>query len=180
MAVACCLGPGVAAVVGGAGIAAWLGAGGAWPTAAAVGLVAGAVGVMVVAHRRGGCPAPGRAQLGPGPGGVAILPDRRGEARGAALPPAQRELYRWILSELAAGRVPDRAGIDRHSVAAVDAMAAMAAMDLVHLDTHTSSVRCAYPFSGVPTAHLVRLEGSAGARAGPVHAMCAVDELGIP
>jgi hypothetical protein len=45
--------------------------------------------------------------------------------------------------------------------------------DVVRLDEQ-GRIRAAYPFSGVPTAHVVSIEG------GPtVYAMCAIDALGI-
>jgi hypothetical protein len=45
--------------------------------------------------------------------------------------------------------------------------------DVVRLDAH-GGIRGAYPFSGVPTAHVVAIDG------GPVvYAMCAIDALGI-
>jgi hypothetical protein len=55
------------------------------------------------------------------------------------------------------------------------AMAALAAIDLVHTDPTTGTVNVAYPFSGRPTPFRVELAG------GPaVYAMCAIDALGIP
>jgi len=53
-------------------------------------------------------------------------------------------------------------------------MGALAARDLVHRDPGTGGVAVAYPFSGTPTRHRVRL--STGAE---VFAMCAIDALGI-
>jgi Alkylmercury lyase len=45
--------------------------------------------------------------------------------------------------------------------------------DVIRLDPH-GGIRCAYPFSATPTAHLVDIEG------GPsVYAMCAIDALGM-
>src|SRR5207245_2407907 len=54
-----------------------------------------------------------------------------------------------------------------------DAAATLAREDLVHLDKN-GGVAVAYPFSGRPTAHEVRFENG-----GQVHAMCAIDALGI-
>ena len=55
------------------------------------------------------------------------------------------------------------------------ALAALAVADLVHTDLAAGRVRVAYPFSGPPTQHRVELAD------GPtVHAMCALDALGIP
>jgi hypothetical protein len=39
----------------------------------------------------------------------------------------------------------------------------------------TTQILSAYPFSGQPTAHQVRIEGNS-----PLYAMCAIDALGIP
>jgi alkylmercury lyase len=55
------------------------------------------------------------------------------------------------------------------------ALAALTAADLAHTDPATGRVSVAYPFSGAPTPHRVELAD------GPtVHAMCALDALGIP
>lgn len=55
-----------------------------------------------------------------------------------------------------------------------DAFRCLAEVDLVHLG-HDGQVLVAYPFSGRPTGHAVRLVD------GPtVEAMCAIDALGIP
>ena len=43
----------------------------------------------------------------------------------------------------------------------------------MHVDD--GRVATAYPFCGAPTRHVVRLD-----EASPVHAMCAIDALGIP
>ncbi|QJY47822.1 organomercurial lyase [Pseudonocardia broussonetiae] len=54
------------------------------------------------------------------------------------------------------------------------AFRALSDVDLVQLDTD-GHIAVAYPFSGRQTGHTVRLDG------GPVlHAMCAIDALGIP
>ena len=45
--------------------------------------------------------------------------------------------------------------------------------DLVHTD-RDGEITVAYPFSGRPTGYLVRFEGGH-----EVHAMCAIDALGI-
>jgi alkylmercury lyase len=96
----------------------------------------------------------------------------------AALPAGLRRLHRAILERfLETGGSPDRSWLDetagRMGLAPDAARAALAAADLVHVDS--SRVRVAYPFSGVPTGHRVRLAG-----APQVWAMCAVDALGIP
>jgi len=54
------------------------------------------------------------------------------------------------------------------------ALATLAAADVLGLDDH-GRIRMAYPFSAAPTPHVVAIAG------GPrVHAMCAIDALGIP
>jgi mercuric ion transport protein len=52
------------------------------------------------------------------------------------------------------------------------------ALDLLYLDPESREIRLAYPFSTVPTKHLVRFRDWAEAK--PVYAQCAVDALGIP
>jgi alkylmercury lyase len=59
------------------------------------------------------------------------------------------------------------AGLD---ASAVDALAAADAVHVVN-----GVVAVAYPFSGTPTPHRVELDGLP-----PVHAMCAIDALGLP
>lgn len=51
-------------------------------------------------------------------------------------------------------------------------------LDLLYLDPVSREIRLAYPFSTVPTKHLVRFRDWAAAK--PVYAPCAVDALGIP
>ena len=55
-----------------------------------------------------------------------------------------------------------------------DALRQLAAADLVHV-APGGQIEIAYPFSGRPTGHTVRLAGHP-----PVAAMCAIDALGIP
>jgi Alkylmercury lyase len=52
-------------------------------------------------------------------------------------------------------------------------LADLAAGDYLAFDTG-GAIRAAYPFSGVPTVHRVHIDGGAD-----VHAMCAIDALGI-
>jgi Alkylmercury lyase len=60
----------------------------------------------------------------------------------------------------------------RHGITAGQALATLAADDVLGLDDH-GRIRMAYPFSAAPTAHVVAIGG------GPrVHAMCAIDALG--
>lgn len=104
--------------------------------------------------------------------------DRR-SARLAWLTGAERELYRWILRTFAQGRRPSVEELcdtaSRLELEIEPAMARLAEHDLAHQDSRTGEILVAYPFSGRPTAHSVRLGGGPHA-----HAMCAVDALGMP
>lgn len=51
-------------------------------------------------------------------------------------------------------------------------------LDMLCLDPESQEIRLAYPFSSVPTRHLVRFPDRDDAT--PVYAECAVDALGIP
>jgi len=103
-------------------------------------------------------------------------------ARLSSVPADVRQLHREVLRAfLATGRSPHpddlplTAGIDRDA-----AFEQLADLDVVRLgaDGH---VLVAYPFSGEPTGHSVHLDDDGGGGAGPVlHAMCAIDALGIP
>lgn len=104
-------------------------------------------------------------------------PSKLADAR-AALPPSLRALHREILRAfLVAGVAPSEAWL-RDQAVHLDldpdaAQARLARADLVH--TGEGIVAVAYPFSGTPTPHEVRIVD------GPsVWAMCAVDALGIP
>jgi hypothetical protein len=96
-------------------------------------------------------------------------------SRQAGLPTDVRRVHRAVLRAfLASGQPPDRDNL--RLLAGIDVMEAVGRLDevdLVHLDG-AGRVAVAYPFSGAPTAHVVRLDGAA-----PVHAMCAIDALGI-
>jgi hypothetical protein len=95
-------------------------------------------------------------------------------ARSRRLPEELRGLHRLILKEfLATGRAPDRAWL-LASGASDDGLTRLSTEDLVQFDG-AGGVAVAYPFSGRPTEHWVRLVGSP-----PVSAMCAIDALGIP
>lgn len=97
--------------------------------------------------------------------------------RQAGLPDELRALHRRVLlSFLDSGEPPS---VDRVAQAAAalglavgPALAALSGADLVHVDG--GRVAVAYPFSGVPTNHVVRLDGY-----DRVHAMCGVDALGM-
>jgi Alkylmercury lyase len=100
-----------------------------------------------------------------------------GSARHARLSDSERELYFWILSNFGSTGRPTAAnmrlaaehfGLDPHQ-----ALHALATQDLVHTD-QDQEILVAYPFSGRPTEHRVRFQSGH-----EVHAMCAIDALGI-
>jgi Alkylmercury lyase len=99
--------------------------------------------------------------------------------RAERLTSAERNLYRWILRAFAEqGRPPADRLLAVASSLGLDleqALARLAEEDLVHRGPPDGQIIVAYPFSGVPTAHRVRLDGGSD-----VYAMCAVDALGIP
>jgi hypothetical protein len=102
------------------------------------------------------------------------------QERQAGLPEPLRALHRRLLAGfLTDGGPPQPAAVaDLTAELGLDpdqALAALAAADLVHRDPASATIRVAYPFSGRPTLHRVELAG------GPtVSAMCALDALGIP
>jgi Alkylmercury lyase len=111
---------------------------------------------------------------------IARIPAQRwGRARLARLSDAERDLYRWILRSFADGARPDAAAVQqtasRLGLELGDALAKLAREDLVHCDAGTGEIVVAYPFSGRPTPHRVRIGGQR-----EVDAMCAIDALGIP
>jgi Alkylmercury lyase len=100
-------------------------------------------------------------------------------ARAAALPESERELHRRVLRAfLITGRAPDRAEVqsfaDSTGVSLADGLRRLAELDLVHCAAD-GRILVAYPFSGEPTGHSVRLPDMPA-----VEAMCAIDALGIP
>src|SRR6266545_2053225 len=109
------------------------------------------------------------------------LPSGGVKDRLAVLPGPLRELHRRLLGAFLTEASPPASAAEVAGMAAeldLDpqaALAALAAADAVHADPATARIRVAYPFSGRPTPHRVELAG------GPtVHAMCALDALGIP
>jgi hypothetical protein len=93
----------------------------------------------------------------------------------ADVSPAARQLHRTILRAFAiTGHAPDPAGLPVPAGADVGGLLAqLHEHDVIRLDEQ-GNVRAAYPFSGVPTAHVVAVDG------GPAgYSMCAVDALGI-
>jgi alkylmercury lyase len=114
----------------------------------------------------------------------AVLPslglpeDSCGRSRGSQLTPSERELYRWILRSFGAGRTPSLDDIANAEIGGdMDAPAVldrMVELDLIQR-SDDGAVDCAYPFSARPTGHDVVLEDGTS-----LHAMCAIDALGIP
>ena len=97
----------------------------------------------------------------------------------AALPPPLRKMHQQLLRAfLAAGAAPGPARLRELAADAgldvAEAMASLAAADLVHTDPDGSIV-VAYPLSGRSTGHTVHLDGLPS-----ITAMCAIDALGIP
>ena len=88
-----------------------------------------------------------------------------------------RDLHRAVLRRFLATGAPPTARWVRQAAAdaGLDASAVneLAAADAVHVANGVVAV--AYPFSGIPTAHRVELDGLPA-----VYAMCAIDALGLP
>ncbi|MGH3133197.1 MAG: organomercurial lyase [Gaiellaceae bacterium] len=107
-----------------------------------------------------------------------IPASKLGPARRARLENGERELYFWILRRFAAGGRPSSAQVreeaEQLGTNAERALESLAREDLVHLGGD-GEIAVAYPFSGRPTAHRVRL----GSGNGEVAAMCAIDALGM-
>ena len=106
-----------------------------------------------------------------------IPPSKLGAARGARLSEAERGLYFWILRRFATAARPSsvelRAAAEQLGLEANRALETLAHEDLVHRAAN-GEIAVAYPFSGRPTAHRVRFPDGH-----EVHAMCAIDALGI-
>lgn len=94
----------------------------------------------------------------------------------AALSKEARRVHVYALRAFATtGHAPSRAELERAAAGADpgSVLAELAAGDVVAFDAH-GEVRAAYPFSPTPTAIEVTWDG------GPtVHAMCAIDALGM-
>jgi hypothetical protein len=102
-------------------------------------------------------------------------PDRAGQGRLAPASGGLRAVQQAVLRAFAAGQPPGPAA--RAAVPAGASvpgiLAELAAGDYLVLDAG-GQISAAYPFSAAPTPHRVRLPGGV-----TVHAMCAVDALGI-
>jgi hypothetical protein len=110
---------------------------------------------------------------------VNSINERRARVR-RELGPAVTDFYHALLRAFPDfGGPPDTAWMEREAAArgldAEAALAALSAADVIQRDPATGAITVAYPFSGVPTAHVVTAVGGK-----PVHAMCAIDALGIP
>jgi len=98
--------------------------------------------------------------------------------RQAALPAPLRTLHRAVLTAFVdTGGAPTTDWVTERATAlglgAEDAVEALAEADLVHISD--GRVAVAYPFSGTPTPHVVRIDDGAA-----TWAMCAADAVGIP
>ena len=106
-----------------------------------------------------------------------ITRDRLGRNRLRSLTDRERLLYRWILGRFATSGRPRRTDVEgeahRLGLDLPAALATLAREDLVCLGPD-GEIAVAYPFSGRPTAHRVRLR-----RGHEAYAMCAIDALGI-
>jgi len=95
-----------------------------------------------------------------------------------ARPPAPlRDLHRAVLRRfLETGAAPTARWVRQTALdTGLDASAVdeLQAADAIHVSNGIVTV--AYPFSGIPSPHRVRLDGLP-----PVYAMCAIDALGLP
>jgi hypothetical protein len=120
-----------------------------------------------------------QAHLRPDGETIGLAPERCGTRRGSELSLAERALYRWILRRFAAGSAPTSSDLDqaasRQGIVPEPALRRMEEVDLIQR-VADGTIWCAYPFSTQPTGHTVDMEGGGP----PVHAMCAIDALGIP
>src|SRR5437867_12224297 len=99
--------------------------------------------------------------------------NRLAKRKASQLDDRERDVYHWVLRRLADGHEVTRSDLE---VAARDrgiepeAIARrLEEQDLVLFDPSSERVRCAYPFSGVPTGHEVHLDSHEQS----VDAMCA-------
>jgi Alkylmercury lyase len=109
-----------------------------------------------------------------------LLGQRSARDRLEGCPPAYRRLHRRVLQAFVEGEPTRGDDLARWSselaVELDDAVAELERHDVLWRDPATGGVATAYPFSGTPTPHRVRL-AETGVE---VFAMCALDALGIP
>jgi hypothetical protein len=104
--------------------------------------------------------------------------NRIGPGRVAPVAGGLRAVHQQVLLSFgASGHAPALPELEvaaaGHGRTATDVLADLHAGDFIQLD-ETGGIRAAYPFSAVPTQHVVQISG------GPrVHAMCAIDALGM-
>lgn len=126
-----------------------------------------------------------RASGDPVPAGLGVLAQVMGQAAGRAglgwIAPVQgglRAVHQRVLSAFAGtGQPPTAAELDEaarpYGATGAEVMSRLHAADFLRLDER-GTLSAAYPFSPAPTPHRVQISG------GPqVHAMCAIDALGI-
>ena len=112
------------------------------------------------------------------PGGGNGTPGRAGRGRLAPAGGELRAVQQQVLRSFAAtGHPPAASGLAtvaaRYGTTAGAVLAELHAADFLRLGPG-GDIHAAYPFSAVPTSHVVRIDG------GPrVYAMCAIDALGI-
>jgi hypothetical protein len=99
-------------------------------------------------------------------------------ARALPLDPVEKAVHQAVLRAFAAtGHPPTISALDAVTAgsgrATADALAALHELDAVRLGPD-GGVAVAYPFSGIPTRHRVRIGGRV-----EVYAMCAIDALGM-
>ena len=108
------------------------------------------------------------------------LPARGAKDRQSDLPGPLQDLHRALLGAFLTGAGPPDLSAAGRLAAELHlepqaALTALATADLAHADPASGRIKVAYPFSAAPTFHRVTLAD------GPtVHAMCALDALGIP
>jgi mercuric ion transport protein len=102
----------------------------------------------------------------------------------ARLDPKAEAVRRYVIEQYPLlGRAPSRQEIasalqcgSANEVQAI--LERLHELDILYLDPESREIRVAYPFSSVPTKHLVCFPGWDQAK--PVYAPCAADALGIP
>lgn len=106
--------------------------------------------------------------------------------RSAWLTPDEYAFYRAIMLAF-----PERGGppsvanlqalAEQNGVHLEETLQTFARLDLVQRDVMTGEISAAYPFSGAPTTHRIRLDRDAEGEPIPeLSAMCAIDTLGVP